>query len=63
MGTRCLGTWFSGRLGNVMLMVGLDDIKGLNDSMIPNWLVKDFPVQVLESTEKLSYLVKLKINF
>lgn len=46
-----------------MLMVGLDHIKGLNDSMTPIWFGKGFPVQVVESTEKLSYLVKLKINF
>ena len=25
----CLGTWFSGGLGSVTLMVGLDDLKGL----------------------------------
>jgi len=27
--TRHLGTWFSGGLGSVRLMVGLDDLKGV----------------------------------
>ncbi|KAK4821772.1 hypothetical protein QYF61_000833 [Mycteria americana] len=26
---RCLGTWYSGGLGSVRFMVGLDDVKGL----------------------------------
>ena len=30
----CLGTWFSGGLGSVRFMVGLDVFSSLNESMI-----------------------------
>jgi len=34
----CLGTWFSGGLGSVRLMVGLDDLKDLFQTWMTLWL-------------------------